>query len=57
MSIFFIKGNPHILPSTIVAKIMLRFQSNEETRIRMQNDSELIDDERPLSAPPSGPRV
>lgn len=44
-----IKGNPHVLPSVIVAKIMERFQlTDEKGRIY-----DVFNDGRPMSAPPT----
>lgn len=44
------KGNPHVLPSVIVAKIMERFQLNDENNSKFYD---VFNDGRPMSAPPT----
>lgn len=44
------KGNPHVHPSVIVAKIMERFQLSDEKNSRI---FDLFNDGRPMSAPPT----
>lgn len=44
------KGNPHVLPSTIVSKIMDQFQASDEKSSKLYD---VFNDGRPMSAPPT----